>query len=421
MAMTRAGDGEETSASTFRRLALGLLSIVLVVSGCGNSSTDTAAAIAAPLPTPPPIIAPDAAKARGEIVEEFPLTDFLDDEENSIGEARRAVYRSVSGIDGGVRDVSGVFLIPPGSPPPGGWPVLSIAHGTTGIGNDCGPSRDPELMGSLAAAKAYLAEGYAIAVSDYEGLGEQGRHPYLEPRTSAFNVTDAVRALRNLFPDISTQWLAFGNSQGGQAAWAANEVAGWYGTDLDLVGSVALSPAANVTALAELAYSHSLTNDQRAVMPLVVAGVERFTPELTDRSLLPDFTPDQEDDIFNCTAGASTLRNDVLSHSVRPDDPATTDQLRDALRRIALPQEALAAPMLVINGLGDKTILPQWVSTAVEGACELGGRVEHFEVAKAGHGDLGGEAYEIASEWVRDRFASLPAPSNCGAPPTVLS
>ncbi|MCH9733764.1 MAG: lipase family protein [Actinomycetia bacterium] len=419
--MTRAVDGGETSGSTVGRLWCGLLSIVLVVSGCGNSSTGTEAAIAAPIPTPPPIIAPDASKARGEIVEQFALTNFFDDEENSIGEARRAVYRSVSGIDGGVRDVSGVFLIPPGSPPPGGWPVLSIAHGTTGIGNDCGPSRDPELMGSLPAAKAYLADGYAVAISDYEGLGERGRHPYLEPRTSAFNVTDAVRALRSIFPDISTQWVAFGNSQGGQAAWAANEVAGWYGTGLDLVGSVALSPAANVTALADLARYHSLTSDQQAVMPLVVAGVERFTPELTEHSLLPDFTPEQEGDIFSCEADSSTLRADVLSHSIRLDDPATTALLRDALRRIALPQEPLAAPMLVINGLDDQTILPQWVTTAVDGACELGGRVEHFEVADAGHGDLGSAAYEIASEWVRDRFDSLPAPSNCGAPPTVLS
>jgi len=241
-------------------------------------------------------------------------------------------------------------------------------------------------MGLLPAVMAYLADGYAITMSDYEGLGEPGRHPYLEPRTSAFNITDAVRALRSIFPNVSTRWVAFGISQGGQAVWAADELAGWYGTGLDLVGTVALSPAANITALADLAYSHSLTTDQQAVAPLVVEGLERFTPGLGDHSLLPDVTNAQEDEMFSCQPGADTLRQELLPQGgIRLDDQATTALLRDALRRIALPQGPLTAPMLVINGLADKTIPPQWVAAAVDEACELGGRIQHFEVAGAGH------------------------------------
>ena len=58
-------------------------------------------------------------------------------------------------------------------------------------------------------------------------------------------------------------WL-LGYSQGGQAVWAANELNSYYGTDLQLQGSVALAPAANVTGAADLAWSGSLTEDQRA-------------------------------------------------------------------------------------------------------------------------------------------------------------
>ena len=63
----------------------------------------------------------------------------LEDRDSVLGEAWRAVYTSVSGVDGGLREVSGAFFVPSGTPPQNGWPVISLAHGTTGIGHDCGP------------------------------------------------------------------------------------------------------------------------------------------------------------------------------------------------------------------------------------------------------------------------------------------
>jgi fermentation-respiration switch protein FrsA (DUF1100 family) len=408
--------------STLKRLGLPVLAVVVVAAGCRDTAADSDVSIATPLRTPVPAIAPDVWDTRGAIVEKTDLTAHFDDPDNVIGQAWRAVYRSASGIDGGARVVSGVFLVPRGSPPPGGWPVISMAHGTTGIGADCGPSRDATLMGFLPAVMAYLADGYAIAMSDYEGLGEPGRHPYLEPRTSAFNITDAVRALHSIFPNVSTRWVAFGNSQGGQAVWAANEIAGWYGTGVDLIGTVALSPAANITALADLAHNHSLSTDQQAVAPLIVEGLQRFIPGLGDHSLLPDVASAQKEEMFSCQPEANTLRQELLPQAgIRVDDQATTALLRDALRRIALPQGPLNAPMLVINGLADKTIPPSWVAAAVDEACELGGQIQHFEVAGVGHADLGAQAYDAAASWVHQRFDSQSAPSNCGAAPAILS
>ena len=37
--------------------------------------------------------------------------------------------------------VSGQLVVPRGTPPPGGWPVVSWAHGTSGIADRCTPSQ----------------------------------------------------------------------------------------------------------------------------------------------------------------------------------------------------------------------------------------------------------------------------------------
>ena len=169
-------------------------------------------------------------------------------------------------------EVSGAFFVPSGTPPENGWPVISFAHGTTGIGNDCGPSRQPDLMGYAPLVQSFLADKYAVALTDYEGLGESGSHPYLEPRTAAFNTIDAVRAMRDISATVSARWMAVGYSQGGQAVWAANELNSYYGNDLQLQGSVALAPAANLTGVADLVWSGSLTDEQRAQFPMGIVG-----------------------------------------------------------------------------------------------------------------------------------------------------
>src|ERR1700756_758100 len=35
---------------------------------------------------------------------------------------------------------SGTVFLPKGTAPPGGWPVVSWAHGTSGLGDSCAPS-----------------------------------------------------------------------------------------------------------------------------------------------------------------------------------------------------------------------------------------------------------------------------------------
>lgn len=388
------------------------VAVAMTVACHAKARTDD---VAAPLVTELPAFAPEVLSARGQIVDQKPVDPPFDDPDHSIGKAWRAVYRTASGIDGGRREVSGVFVVPPGTPPPDGWPVAAIGHGTTGIAVDCGPSADSALLGFLPMVRDMTAHGYAVAFTDYEGLGAPGRHPYLEPRTSAIDMIDAVRALRNIVPDVSNRWIAVGNSQGGQAAWSAGEIARSYGDQLALVGVVALSPAANVTAFARRSADQTLTDDQQALKAGLVAGVERYDPALRDRNLIDPAVRARENDVFACHPTAASSA--IPQPAVRLNSPGDVTALRDALRRIALPQHDLNAPMLVINGLDDQTIPAPWVTAAVAAACAMGGAIQHVEVAGAGHGDLGAKSYQLMYQWMDDRLASLPAPSNCGRAP----
>ena len=385
---------------------------------------------AAPIVLPLPDVAADVWSSRGLVVNQEPYDPPLDDA-SVLGKAWRGVYTSVSGVDGGIRQVSGAFFVPSGPAPQNGWPVISLAHGTTGIGNNCGPSRQPDLMGYAPMIESFLAEKYAVALTDYEGLGESGSHPYLEPRTEAFNTIDAVRAMRQITPAVSARWVAVGYSQGGQAVWAADELNSYYGNGLQLQGSVALAPSVNSTGAADLVWSGSLTDEQRASFPMAMIGGARYNPDLDADAFLHgaadyfagqfsrcETTPSQESTPSQYTATPPVLWRTVVNrlrdaNDVKPASPQDIATLRDALRRVALPQRPLDKPMLVISGEEDTQVLPDWVRFAVSGSCALGGQIEHVQLPGTTHHDVVTKSAQTTQRWIADRFAGTPPPSNC--------
>jgi len=411
-------------AALSRRLVVAAV-LLLLLSGCAGSVPPPA-----PIVSSLPNVATDVWDGRGQLVNQEPFDDPpLADPEAVLGRAWKAVYRSVSGVDGGMREISGSFFLPSGTPPKGGWPVISLAHGTVGIGNNCGPSRQPDLQGYGFMIEGLLKNKYAVALTDYEGLGASGSHPYLEPRTEAFNTIDAVRALRNLTATVSDRWIGVGYSQGGQAVWAANELNSYYGSDLQLQGSVALAPATNLSGAADLVLSKSMTDEQRALFPTVIVGLARYNPDLDARSFLHESTKGYQKSLGSCQPRRGHSRKTVPapvpwdpvawrvreSNDMEPQTPQDVATLKEVLRRVAIPQGPLNQPMLVISAERDDVVFPAWVRMAVSRSCELGGQVEYLQ-ADARHDDILWKAFRPVDRWLADRFAGTTAPSNC--PPT---
>ncbi|MGH3577715.1 MAG: hypothetical protein ACRDU0_09175, partial [Mycobacterium sp.] len=76
------------------------------------------------------------------------------------------MYKSV-GPRRSLVPVTGMVAVPDGTPPAGGWPVVSWGHGTNGLADVCAPS----LAGSsqIPGVNQLVAAGYAVTASDYQG------------------------------------------------------------------------------------------------------------------------------------------------------------------------------------------------------------------------------------------------------------
>ncbi|MBB3036759.1 lipase family protein [Hoyosella altamirensis] len=151
--------------------------------------------------------------------------------------AHRLTYWSTS-ASGDRTPVTGAVFVPEGTPPAGGWPVLSWAHGTVGLGDDCAPSVAGRSERDVTYLRHWLAQGYAIAATDYSGLGTPGVHPYLVGEAAAYSVIDMVRAGRAVDADLSATWAAIGQSQGGHATLFTTRLAPAYAPELDFRGGV---------------------------------------------------------------------------------------------------------------------------------------------------------------------------------------
>jgi dienelactone hydrolase len=329
--------------------------------------------------------------------------------------AARVVFESTSGIDGSPQLVSGSVFVPKGNPPAGGWPIVAVGHGTTGVQHDCGPSLWPNLLGAADPVATLVIAGYMVTMPDYQGLGmDRTYHPYLDSTTVGYNLIDAVRAARKVVPAASDRWLAFGSSQGGQAAWAANELAPAYGEGLELLGAVSVAPAADVAGLADSAAAGTLTLEQGSALQWVLVALKEEHPELNLDDYRRGVVADKWDILSACAGPLVAQRTDIPKE-VTPDDlrPATEEavtRLRDYLAKMSLPKTRTAAPMLIVYGELDKVVLPQWTDAAVRRACSLGDVIEAYLVPGRGHDDIDGA---VAIGWIAQRFAGVEARNSC--------
>jgi Secretory lipase len=184
----------------------------------------------------------------GEVIRSERVDAYLAPGVRLRARAWRVLYRS-TGATGEPTAVSGTVMLPRGKGRVRS--LIGYAIGTHGIGDAAAPSRllprGYEWEAGLMAMA--LARGWALAITDYQGLGTPGDHAYMVGRALGPNVLDSMRAARELAPDELPHdgpAAIIGYSEGGAAAAWAAQLQPSYAPDVPLRAVVAGAAAANV-------------------------------------------------------------------------------------------------------------------------------------------------------------------------------
>ena len=189
----------------------------------------------------------------GTIIRTEPANFLLDPLglSSSLVTATRVMYSSTD-VDGVPIAVTGTVFVPTTSYIGiSERPLISYAPGTQGMGDSCAPSRQ---MAEFAEYEGIgiartVARGYAVAMTDYQGLGTPGTHTYMVREAQGHASLDMVRAAQALQGDDvdgDNPVGLMGYSQGGGAVAAAAELASTYAPELPIKGSAIGAPPADL-------------------------------------------------------------------------------------------------------------------------------------------------------------------------------
>ncbi|MGW4248332.1 lipase family protein [Nocardia sp. NPDC004722] len=289
--------------------------------------------------------------------------------------AQRVMYTSRTQDDASVA-VTGTFI---DSTQPwrgsGPRPTVLIAPGTVGQGDQCALSlafptgiyaslTPPTFSANQEAQSAFAwnALGARVFVTDYIGMGTPGIHTYANRIEEAHAVLDAARAANALSGSGTATPLAFwGYSQGGGASAAAAEMQPGYAPELNLKGTWAGAPTADLSAILD-----------RIEGSLIGGAVGFALNGFLDRypELRPEFearvTPAGQDllrELSNeCIGDVIALHPFLRTNAFTVDGRPLVDHMREipaiqtVLRQQRIGSLTPASPVFITSGRNDDTV-----------------------------------------------------------------
>ncbi|PRY39080.1 lipase family protein [Umezawaea tangerina] len=313
-------------------------------------------------------------------------------------EATRVLYQGV-GYDGASRAVSGSVFLPIGEPPPGGWPVVAFAHGTTGLSDRCAPSRTGLSRLEREHVARWLAAGHVVAATDYEGLSSAGPHPYFNGEAVADDVVDIVRATRRLHDRASASWLVAGFSQGAHAALFVGLMASRYAPDLDFRGTVALAPLVHLPLLVDVLTGDG-TRPVSILLPFLLAGLRTSHPDFDARPFLTDVGGRLVD-----VASTATLVDMFRAIGGQTNDTAGTTGIRarpgidPVLHACRVPVARMDRPVYLTAGDADEVVPVAVVERFVADLRATGTPVRYDRHPGATHADVLAAGHDSVIAW----------------------
>ena len=382
-------------------VALSLATLV-VTSGCAATKDPTSP----PAPAPPPTVQDVRAPGAGELVSAEPAT--LHSYPGT--KAWRITYRSTTST--GTPDiVSGAVIAPVGAV--AATPIVGYAPGTLGLGDQCAQSKNLDVSYDPGPSEKewiqrYTTAGYAVAITDYQGLGTPGGYPYDVGRSEGHALLDALRAAEHL-PGSGLSSKAsvavVGYSQGGLATGWAAQLAATYAPELKLKGAAIGAPPADLNANVRF-----LDGAEWAGLVLAtVYGHDVAYPELDlqrslnakGRQAFKDLADDCVLDLESAYAGHKLSEYTTEDLLVRPDWQAS-------LARESLGSGTPTVPVLLYNSKADDIVPYDATAKLADAWRRNGADVTFYAPNTGGHGTTGLVMMTVTTGWISARLLALP-------------
>ncbi|EPF6422066.1 alpha/beta fold hydrolase [Acinetobacter baumannii] len=383
-------------------LMTSVLSTSLFLVACGGGSSDDGPATTNPSGTPINNIQNPVVK-----VEAYTSTNL-----GSVAAESSILTYKMLGQSGQEVQATSLVFTPNTQPPVGGWPIVVWAHGTTGVADVCAPSKAALADSTKDLISKLLAAGYVVVAPDYEGLGTPGIHPFLNVKSEAFSITDAVVATRNYLSQrnllTSKKWVTVGHSQGGHAALGAAQYASR--AQLEYKGTVAVAPASNLGFIL-IAGEQSVANatlDKKISMyaqldtytALVTAGIRNTQPTFDYPQV---FTPQissiaqQAETICSGPLGqafGAGMTQYVTEHNGTLDGYTRTQPnfmavplVKTFLDKDSQPlQVKVTTPIIIYQGLADSTVPKVATDILISNATVVGTKINSYVTGNWDHG-----------------------------------
>ena len=327
--------------------------------------------------------------------------------------AVRILYHSLN-ADGKDVAASGVVLIPAGKAPPGGWPVIAWAHGTSGVARQCAPSLQKDMEYGEEGLMPMVREGFAVIATDYHGLGTEGPHEYVNKSAQARDVIYSVPAARTAVPALGRRWVVIGHSQGGLAAWGVAEMERLL-RDADYLGAISVAGAADLKSILDgMGKPGSTASYYLGYMAYAMkARTPSFQPsDMLVGEALRRYTDVTTKGCWNYAYAA------FINAPVGPVLKPGWDQTAAARRFLAeneLGRSPIGGPLLVIAGEADETVPFAPLRALVKRACSNGIALSFRSYPGLDHDPTMDKSTPDQLAWVRDRFAGKTSTSSCAS------
>ena len=331
-----------------------------------------------------------------------------------LGVAWRVTYRSTS-VAGDPIEVTGTIAAPAGDAP-GPRPVLSIAHGTTGMADECAPSLRFPNESSIAVMAPFLERGWVVVASDYEGMGGPGIHPYVVGESEARGVFDIVRAAQSM-PGVGADGplVVWGHSQGGHAAMHVAERWQDLAPDLDLVGVAAGAPPSQFPLLSAFLQGSAY----QGYLVMAAAGMAATYDELDLEAVINPAKLHLMDELENgCTGHIFDVFNEIpYEDLLSVDDIFAIPEWNARLLENDTNQLPNQVPVVILHGDLDEQI-PVLTSAAL--FAQLCAFADHAPLERRvyegeGHSSVVPAYLDDLTAWLEARVAGEPATDQCGA------